>query len=127
MIMPDMEISGLHDTAVLWPASTYDNYGELTIGSPVEIPCRWVESKRETRDAQGNIVVIDATVIVKQDIAIGSQMFLGTLNAWYGTGTGSGLEPNNLMVVHSFSKTEDIKGRAIRRSVNLMRYRDDQQ
>lgn len=120
--MPTPEVAYLRQKAVLWPARFYDDYGQPKIDSSVEIKVRWITKRSETLDPQGNTVQLDATVVVDRDIAIGSTMWLGKLADWYGTGSGG--DASEVMQVVTFAKTPDLKGRAIRREVGLMRFRD---
>ncbi len=121
--MPAFETMDLTDEALLWaPAGIDPNFGETTVGSPVQIPCRWVPSKAKVEDDKGNTITLDAQVVVMQDIAPGSKMWLGNMTAWNSSGNGS--ISNGLMEVKTTSKAKDIKGRFIRRTLGLMRYRD---
>lgn len=105
----------------MWPFTGYDSYGQPTVGQPVQIPVRWIFEKREAVDPKGNTITLDGTVIVARDIDIGSHMWLGELADWYGTGSGSNFPDELLYEVKTFQKTPDIKGRAIRRIVGIMR------
>src|SRR5438045_7940552 len=91
--MPSPELSHLYQAAVLWNRTTAqygsDGYGQpLMDGVPVEIRCRWDDTKRECLDPEGNRIAVDATALVDRDIAIGSEMSLGNLSDWVGTGLG---------------------------------------
>lgn len=119
--MPAPETNARHQKAVLWPFTGVNNHGAPTVGDPEQIIVRWVHSKRETLDPQGNTIALDATVIVDEDIAIGSEMWLGELEDWYGTGTAP--DDSEVMTVKTFNKTPDIKGRVFRRELGLMRKR----
>jgi hypothetical protein len=69
--MPPLEDSFMNDTAVLWPFKGFDRHGELTVGSPVEITCRWSESDHKAMGAGGGTDPADAQVEVDQHIPIG--------------------------------------------------------
>ena len=119
--MPDIESSDRYQTAVLWAAGGYDDYGEQTVGDPVEVQVRWVNNRSEALDANGNMIAIDATVVLAQDVAIGDKMWLGTLDDLPGTG----YQPDeDVMEVVTFGKTPDLKGRFYRREAGLKRFRD---
>jgi hypothetical protein len=123
----DIEEDDCWDTAVLWPATTvYDDQGQPVRSTPVELAwpngCRWVPSTRQVMDAKGNLINLDATVVVLQDIPVNSLMWLGELADWYGT--GSGASDDGLMVVKSFNKTSSQDGRFERRTVSLMRFKN---
>jgi hypothetical protein len=122
--MPAQETTHRFQKAVVWPFSSYDRYGEVIVGQPVEISVRWENTRKEAKDARGNTVFIEAVVHVNQVIPLYSHMWEGTLEDWYGTGS-SGNEVN-LMEVLVYRETPDIKGRAIRRIAECSRYRATQ-
>src|SRR5882757_2595614 len=116
--MPPLERTDLLQRAVLWSASGRDRYGQVTVGDPVEITVRWLDQQSQMLDPQGNTVTVDVTVVVQQDIKIGSQMWLGELADLIGTGS----EPETgRMEVKAFNSTLDIKARNNRRTIGLMR------
>lgn len=120
--MPAQERAFVRQTAILWPATGTDAYGQPTVGPPVEIPVRWLTQRREVRDPLGNTVMLDAEAVVLQWIAVGSRLWLGTLDEWYGvTGTGSAAPDTELMTVRLFEETLDLKNRVAFRMVGLMR------
>jgi hypothetical protein len=110
-----------HD-AVLWPAEGIDDYGAPKVGEPVELKVRWENRRTETTDAQGNVIALDATVVVDREIAAGSKMWKGTWDDWYGVGS-AGSDVGLCEVVMS-PEVPDIKGRNVRRVVGLRRFRD---
>lgn len=109
--------------AILWPLNTYDRHGQPTVGNPVELLVRWVGQQSQSLDPAGNVITIDATVVLDQDVTIDSLMWLGTLNEWK-NGGGSQAPGKPLMVVKAFNSTPDVRGRATRRTAGLMRYQD---
>ena len=110
-----LERSGRFQKAVLWPVVGYNNDGEHTRGTGVEIYVRWEETKKEILSEDGNPISIDATVWANQDIAVHSVMWLGAL-ASFVAGTST-----NLMEVVSFAKTPDLKCRSYGRQYFLAR------
>lgn len=124
--MPAIEYVDRYQTAVLWPKTGNDRYGEPSFGPPIELAppygVRWLTKKRDALDSQGNKVQVDGTVIVGQDIAVGSDMWLGTLASWYASGSAG--VPDDLCWVVAFNTTPDLKGRETRRSVLVKRYKD---
>ena len=115
--MPVPELNGRHQTAVLWELAGRDEYDEPRIHSPLEITVRWEETRRESRDAEGNTIIIDAQVMTDREIRPGSIMRLGTLAEWTD-------EQRGLKQVISYDETPDIKGRYFQRNVLLMAYGD---
>ena len=123
--MPPLETADRKQKAVLWPLDGHDRYNNPKIGDPIELNVRWVGSTSEALDAEGNTITLDATVVVDRDISIDSNMFLGTLDDWLGTGSiGSA---SQVMHVKTVSTTTDLKNRGggfTRRTVGLMRFKD---
>ncbi len=129
--MPFQEISHLRQTALLWPMTGYDAYGQPTVGTPIQLTpnvypnfgVRWNNTQSEMMDAKNNTIRVDATVIVAIDVPIGSWMWLGSFNEWYGHGTGSGSSPidDHLCEVKVVAKTLDVKARGVHRQLGLMR------
>jgi len=117
-----------HQKAVLWTAQTVrgrklvDAYGEAKVNAPVEIDVRWVFGRSEVLDSSGTAVAVDATAEVEQEVPEGSQMWLGALEDWLGTGSGD--EDSGLMYVKAYNEALDIKGRVAARTVGLMYFRD---
>ncbi len=120
------ETKFLRQPAVLWPAAGADRYGQTTVGDPVEVRVRWDDVSRQVLDPHGNSISIDAEVVASRDIAIGSQMWLGTLAQWYGTGTSSGSAnaQGRLCEVKGEDVVPDVKNRARTRCYYLMRMRE---
>lgn len=120
--MPAPETAHLNQDAVLWAANGVDNYGEKTVGSPVEIRVRWNAKRMETVDSKGSPMALDALAVVDRDVIDGSILWLGTLDDWYGTGSaGVGVGLHQVVTIETI---RDVKGRATRRTVGLMRYKD---
>ena len=118
--MPAQELSHLYQTAVLWSVSGIDRYGQPTMDTPVEIHLRWDDSSHTSLDPQGNRVRVDATALVDQDIAVGSELWLGTLDDWVGTGTGQDDE-TIVMTVKTFNSTPDVRGRYYTREIGMLK------
>ena len=121
--MPALETLDRKQNATLWPWSGVDRYGEPTRGTGVAVKVRWNWVRREVTDPQGNTITIDADVVVDRKIAVNSTMWLGKLTNWPGDLLDS--EDNEVMRVAVYDETPDIKGRKIRRTVGLMRFRND--
>ncbi len=114
--MPAMESDCLFQKAVLWAATTtFADDNSLSVSAAAEINVRWEDTKIEDPDGKGNVTSIVAEVVVGQDIAIGSIMWLGELE-------DIASPPVNLRKVINFSKIPDVKGRKFRRTVQLMRF-----
>ena len=116
--MPSQETTSRHQKAVYWEANGFDDNGEPKVDAAVELDVRWEERKTETLDPRGNTIAADATVIVDQDIVVGSIVWPGALE-------DVADPPVDLWTVIDFSKIPDIKGRAYRRFALLMRYSNE--
>jgi hypothetical protein len=123
--MPAPETNARHQKAVLWPfTGTYDDYGQPVVGEPEEVVVRWNTGRAEALDPLGNTIALDAEVVVNQRVEVGGNMALGELSAWEEVGTGDTGSIGELMQVLTYNETPDLKGRAVRRTVGLKRFRD---
>lgn len=103
---------------MLWTFARYDGHGEVKINAKVEINVRWEERRREVLDANGNSIAIDATVVVGQEIAVGSVMWLGAV-------ADVADPPVNLKQVIVYNSIPDDKGREFRQTVGLVKYSNE--
>jgi hypothetical protein len=126
--MPPFEYDDLNQQAVLLPpqmAGTIprtNRMGEIVYDLPVQIPVRWVYVKRESKDAKGNTISIDADVVAAVSIVVGSLLLLGTMGSYVGTGSAGG-DAVEFMRVETRNWGEDIKGRIVRYEYGLCRFR----
>lgn len=104
--------------AVLWTFAGYDGHGDVKVNAAAEIDVRWEERRRETLDANGNSIAIDATVVLGQEIAVGSILWLGAL-------ADVATPPVNLKQVVVYNSTPDVKAREFRRTVGLVKYSNE--
>jgi len=119
--MPAVEVVDFIHYAVLWRKAGSDRFGKPITSNPVEIRCRWIETRKEKTDAQGNTVTIDAQVYINTDITVGSLMWKGRLSELLGTASPMS---GNIMQVISFNRTPDLKGRNHRSMASVSRYMD---
>jgi hypothetical protein len=125
--MPPLETSDLYQDAVLWPFAGADRYGQFTVSTPVPLLVRWVWKQTEMLDPQNNTIAVDATAVVDLDIRVGSIMWAGCLDDLNLVGTGPppvASSPPDLYEVKAFNKTYDLRGRDVRRTLGLMKYRN---
>lgn len=143
--MPAIETMHCHDDALLWEVVGYGADGQPVIESePTAIKCRWEEEYKEVVDRKGNSVLSVAKVVVKEDIPVGSILFLGTLADYMTTELGLGQggvlqlsQGGNLLIntagggkgtdLHQAvvkTKVADLKGRNNRRWLRLIRWGD---
>ena len=128
--MPAFEVRDLYQRALLWPAVGVDAFGQIAVGPPVEIAIRWITNRQQVQDPKGGTITLAATAVVAQVVPIGSHMWLappGTkvgyaTDAWYNSGS-AGI-PNELCMVKMFMGTPDLKNRAQRTTLGLMKLHD---
>lgn len=122
--MPPFETMDRPHDAVLWESTgVTDDYGELIVSSPVEIKVRWNWKRSQTVNARGIPIATDAQVVAAQDIALGSEMWKGTLEDWYATGSAG--DNADILYVATEGNVDDLKGRITRREYGLSRFRDN--
>lgn len=125
--MPALERSDLNQRCLYWPFSGYDAFGQPTVSTtPTEIPCRWVWTHREAVDAKGNTIALDADIALALSPHVGAHLWLGTLEQWNGTGSGSATVDQDLCEVQLSKNVPDVKGRVHRYTVSVMRLHDKQ-
>lgn len=124
--MPAIEYVDTPQIAILWPCSGVDAYGkpQIDVNNPIELSVRWERSNEEILDPDGNTIKLDASVVVDRKIRVGSLMWLGELDDWVGTGSGSGQLDTELMEVVGYKNIPDLKGRTSWEEVGLIRYKN---
>ena len=113
--MPPIETLNLNQYAILWEASTLDEYGSKTVESPVEIKVRWEHSKGRTTDNESTTIETSIEVYVDRDIDLGSIMRLGRMVDLPDT-------PDNLKIVVGFDSIPDLRGKNYQRLVLLEKF-----
>lgn len=125
--MPPLEQMDLTEKAILWELMRRDEDGDPVVaGEGVEIDVRWVVGQRLVMDAQGNQRAVDATVVVDQDVPLGSVLWRGSrsdLEATTLTGTDT-LPDDSLMEAVVKNEAWDLKGCDVRRTLGLVYFRD---
>lgn len=120
--MPAPETDRRYQAAVLFPATGVDRYGQPTMGSPREIRVDYDDSKRDVLNSQGQRIAVDGVALVIEHIDIGSELWLGELSDWLGTGSGSAMTtPIDVLVVKTYTETPDVKNRYKTREIGLMK------
>lgn len=105
--MPAIEEMFLEQTAVLWEAAGTDIYGREVVSSdPYEVSVVWTWGRSQSRDAKGNVIAIDATVLIFQEVPVDSVMWLGTLDDLPGTAL---VPEEDVMVVASCNASPNMK------------------
>lgn len=118
---PPLETADLDRTAV-YRELTGQGRLEPTFAAAVEIPVRWVTGRTEARGPDGGTVSLDASIATDRRLVIGSQVWLGTLADW--TGTGSDDTDAEIHRVATDRTARDVKGVYTRYEFGLQRWRD---
>lgn len=108
----NMEHADRHQTAVLWEATGFDEFGNVTVSSPVELKVRWQSIRQELTQTDGTVKATDSSVVVNRQITEGSIMRLGTLAT-------TPNPPTNLKRVVRYNETPSLKNRFVRQTVDL--------
>ena len=66
---------------VWWPLDSFDDNGQPTYETPVEIDCRWEDVVQEFVDNKGNRNVSKSVVYVDRDMKVGGVLLLGELDS----------------------------------------------
>lgn len=66
----------MHQAATYWPPAGNDGYGLVGFGAPVLIACRWQDTQKMFRDAQGRDVMSEAVVYPDQRVEVGGYLAL---------------------------------------------------
>lgn len=117
--MPDVSVRRLLQDALLWEPTGVDRYGAPSVGDVEELKVRWEVNRRQLRLKDGSTVTLEGDVFVDRDIPIGSHMWLGTLDDYYGSGSGDPAE--DLCVVVEQDDAPDIRNRFHQKCVKVMR------
>lgn len=120
--MPSPETFQRKQTVTVWDLLGYDQFSQVVTDVPREILVRWERTFYQAKDAKGKLITIDAKMVVAEDVTIGSLVYPGTLEEWYGTGS-AGDETELLTVVAQLEDALDIKGRKRRRVVGMSRHK----
>ncbi len=126
--MPPLETMDRKQEAVLWEVVGLDDQAQTLRGAPVELLVRWTYKRSFTRNASvgvgqvGDMIPVDAEVVVDRLVKVGSQMWLGKLVDWLGT--GSGVADDEVMQVVNYHTATDLKNRFTRYRLSLAFYRN---
>lgn len=120
--MPPLESMDRYEYALLWVATgENDESGEPAVNpTPVQIRVRIVFKRRDTVDAQGNTIALDAQLHANREIPVGSRVWEGSLDDW--TGTGSSDPATKYLYVATDESALDIKGRSRRYQYGLTQH-----
>lgn len=117
--MPAIETEGANQFAVLWAYSAPDSHGQPTVEAAVEIAARWEWGQRQVMTAESTPITCDASVMVDQEIAMGSLLWQGEL-----ADLPDPVEDVVLYEVVGKDTTPDVKGRSFQRNVFVRKWRE---
>jgi hypothetical protein len=102
----------LKQTAVYWESTGFDDYGQPTFASPVEVAVRWEDVAEEFIDASGTRQVSKSKVFVGVDLEAGGLLRLGDLDAVEASSfPADPRDDDGVDAIRSFTKTPDFKGK----------------
>lgn len=105
-----------HSEIVVWQFSSYNNYGDPIVSSPIRLTdVRWEQEKSELLDSDNKPISIDVTAYTQQAVAIGSIIWKGELSSLPNS-------PTPLYYVQDYNEIPDIKGHNPERKLSLKRY-----
>lgn len=126
--MPPFETAHRNQRALLWTmAGPGEDGRNRRSATSTELWVRWNNRQTQMLDPQNQVISVDATVVVNQEVDVGSVMWEGGQEdleaALTGTATGNTLVPTSLIFeVVARRVTKDIKGRNVRRTLGLKRW-----
>lgn len=104
-------------SCVYWALTGFDNYGQPTWDSPVEIDCRWEDVHEEFIDANEQRQISKAIIYVDRDICVGSILMLGALDS--GVDEISPKQNDNAYEIQRFEKLPTLKATEFLRTAIL--------
>jgi len=120
--MPPLELMDRPTEIIAWEYQGRDSYGEIKVSDdPLSLKVRWIPKRRELRDANDNIVVIDVSVIADRELPIGTIIWRGDLDDLPGTQEFPETNVYQIVVVNT---ANDIKGRNTRYELMASRYKN---
>lgn len=104
-----------HQSAVLWRYGGTNDEGQVVVYDPIQLTVRWDETRQDVLNPlSGQMVTKVANVVVDQEIALGSILWLGLL-----ADIGSA---SDFRQVIEYRETPNWNKTLIRRVVGLMRF-----
>ncbi len=128
--MPAPERSDQLQDAVYWEYRGIID-GEVQLAAPVQLSqsntppdgVRWNQTRRDAQDPKGQKITLDASLVTSTRLIPDSLVWQGSLDDFYGTGTGPSAFDGQLMQVKLETLVPDLKGREVSMKYGLMRYR----
>lgn len=120
--MPTPELDSRHQCAQLWRCVGVDEYSEPLVSAREELKVRWENKSIQMVDPKGTPIRVDAIVHSTCDIEENSIMWLGVASDLPEDEQNTDIP--GLMQVAIKNYTPDIKGRIVRRTYGLIRFKD---
>lgn len=108
-----MPLGSYPQTATYWAYSGNDGYGGRSFSSPIAIDVRWQDVNEKYINGNGEEVVSRSKIFLKQDVTIGSYLYLGTSTE------NSPYDQSGAFEIQAFSKIINIKGNDYERKAML--------
>jgi len=103
----------LRQKAVYWAPGSVNAFGEIQLGIPTEVKCRWEDKHDEFIDSQGETVVSNAVVFVDSNLAVGGYLWLGNIGV-------APLDPKkDAYLIRKFEKLPNFKATEYLRTAML--------
>lgn len=112
--MPTAETVDRYQKAVLWAKNGVDDSNRVKLDAASEIYVRWIDKKSKAADPHGNTISVDVTLVVNQELAVGSIVAKGAEDDYVST--------DMKYEVVIYNETPDLLNRAVRRTAGLRRY-----
>jgi len=109
--MPAAEDDFFPQVAVLWMQAGHDKFGMPILAPPVEIPVQWTLKAAVQYTPQGTPEGVSGSARVDRRIKLGSELWLGALSDWYGSGSSD--PESGVVVVSGYSEQLDLKGHGV--------------
>lgn len=69
----------LNQKCVYWPKNFYNEHGDYTPGTAVELDCKWQSSDGRTVNREGTTYTLSAQVFLKEEVELDGWLWLGEL------------------------------------------------
>lgn len=120
--MPPIERDERRHLVTLFATAGKGRDGKNVFATPRQIRVRWSWGRTESVSAQGLPVALDATAIVNEEIPVGSVVWYGELDDYYGTGSADTGDREYYEVLN-YREVPDLKKRNSHKTISLAYYR----
>jgi hypothetical protein len=117
--MPPLEHMDLTDKVLVWAAAGVNPAGDTVVSAMVELDARLVVRKRQMVNAFGQLVGVDAQVVLDVPVGEGSVVWEGGEDDLPGTAS---VPEGGLWQVIATARAKDLRGRVTRYEYGLRRF-----